>query len=196
VGSQGRILPALGGENRTAPSAGEEVVCVGVRELALTAGRAILIYVFLLVVIRALGKRTVGNFTAFDLIVALIIGEVVDEPIFGDVPVAQGLLAIAVVGALHFGNSFLSYLSPAFDRLTAGAPRLLVKNGTLDRRAMAMERVNEQELWSLLRMRQIDDLDDVKEAWLETTGELSVLRTEDARELQKGDLKRSSRKGA
>ena len=49
------------------------------QELMLTATRALAIYLLMLIVIRALGKRTVGNFAAFDLVVALMLGEVVDE---------------------------------------------------------------------------------------------------------------------
>src|SRR5688500_14131183 len=88
------------------------------QELLMTALRASVIYVFLLLVIRILGKRTVGNFSAFDLIVALILGEVVDEPIYGDVPMLQAMMAIAIIAAWHFGNSYLSTRSAAFDRLT------------------------------------------------------------------------------
>lgn len=167
-----------------------------IKELALTAGRSLVIYAFLLVVVRGLGKRTVGNFSAFDLIVALILGEIVDEPIFGDVPMAQALLAIVVVAALHFGNEFLSSRSAAFDRLTGGGSTVLVRNGTLDRRALALERINEEELMSLLRMQSIDDLADVREARLEPSGQVSVLKTDDAKELRKGDLKRIIRTGA
>jgi uncharacterized membrane protein YcaP (DUF421 family) len=54
------------------------------QELLLTALRAAAVYVLMLVVIRLMGKRTVGNFTAFDLLVALMLGEIVDEIIYGD----------------------------------------------------------------------------------------------------------------
>lgn len=53
------------------------------QELLLTAQRAAAVYVLMLVVIRLMGKRTVGNFTAFDLLVALMLGEIVDEIIYG-----------------------------------------------------------------------------------------------------------------
>lgn len=162
-------------------------------DLAYTAGRAIVIYVFVLIVVRLLGKRTVGNFTAFDLIVAFIISEVVDEPIYGDVPMQQALLAIAAVAGLHYLNSFLSYRSKRFDELTAGKPRLLVENGKMLHDAMAAEHVNEQELFSMLRENQIDDLEDVARAVLETNGQLSVEKTQAAKELEKRDLKTKAR---
>jgi uncharacterized membrane protein YcaP (DUF421 family) len=165
-------------------------------DLAMTALRASIIYVFLLVVVRLLGKRTVGAPTAFDFMVALILSEVVDEPIYGDVPLVQGLLVIGVVAAWHFVNSYLSYRSERFDRLTGGAPTVLVKDGVMVRDGMRAERINDEELWSLLRLQGIDALGDVKEATLEPDGVLSVLKTDEARELRKGDLDRVLRRAA
>jgi uncharacterized membrane protein YcaP (DUF421 family) len=167
-----------------------------VHELAMTALRATIIYVVLLVVVRLLGKRTVGGTTAFDFMVALILSEVVDEPIYGDVPLVQGLLVIAVVAGWHAVNSYLSYRSERFDRLTGGEPTVLVKDGTLVREGMRTERVNEEELWSLLRLQGIEDLRDVKRATLEPDGLLSVIKADAARELQKGDLDAVLRKAA
>ena len=167
-----------------------------IHELAMTALRATVIYVFLLVVVRMLGKRTVGAATAFDFMVALILSEVVDEPIYGDVPLVQGLLVIAVVAGWHAVNSYLSYRSQRFDRLAGGGPTVLVKDGEIVRKAMRQERINEEELWSLLRLQGIDNLADVKEATLEPDGLLSVIKTEDAQELRKRDLDRVLRKAA
>jgi uncharacterized membrane protein YcaP (DUF421 family) len=165
-------------------------------DLAPTALRATTICVVLLVVVRLLGKRTVGCATAFDFMVALILSEVVDEPIYGDVPMSQALVVIGVVGGWHAVNAWLSYRSQRFDRLTGGEPTVLVTNGEMDRDGMRRERVNEEELWSLLRLQGIDDLRDVKEATLEPDGLLSVIKTDEARELQKRDLERLLHKAA
>src|ERR671920_260227 len=73
-----------------------------VHELSMTALRAVAVYFVMLLVIRVSGKRAIGNFTAFDLLVALMLGEVVDEMIYGDVTMAQGLIAIVVVTALQY----------------------------------------------------------------------------------------------
>ena len=169
--------------------AGAEVP-VDYQELALTALRATVIYVFLLVVLRLLGKRAVGDATAFDFMVALILGEVVDEPIYGDVPLVQGMLVIAVIAAWHAVNSYLSYRSQRFDRLTGGSPAILIRNGVIDRKAMRRERINDEELWVLLRLQQIENLEDVKEATLEPDGQLSVIKTDAARELTRADVAR------
>lgn len=167
-----------------------------VRDLALTALRASMVYVFLLVVVRLLGKRTVGNFSAFDLIVALILGEIVDEPIFGDVPLVQAFVAIVVVASCHYLNSYLTSRNTAIERLTSGEPRVLVKDGKPVKEAMAIEHVNEEELMSLLRLHEIDDLREIKRATLEPSGTLSVIKTEEAKELQKGDLAKVRKRSA
>jgi uncharacterized membrane protein YcaP (DUF421 family) len=87
-----------------------------VQELLMTAARAIAVYVLMLVVIRALGRRTVGNFSAFGLLVALMLGEVVDEIIYGDVRFVQGAVAIVTLGAVAYLDSALSYFDHRWRR--------------------------------------------------------------------------------
>ncbi len=157
-------------------------------ELAATAGRAIIIYIFILVVVRLMGKRTVGNFSAFDLIVAFIISEVVDEPIYGDVSLLQAFVAIGVVALLHLTNEVLSFQFPAFERLTGGQPRVLIRNGELMRKEMQAEHVSESDLLALLRENGVDDIRDVERGTLELNGMLSVIKTPEAQTLEKRDL--------
>jgi uncharacterized membrane protein YcaP (DUF421 family) len=169
---------------------------VDVQQLAYTALRATVIYVFLLVLIRLLGKRTVGHSSAFDFMVALVLGELVDEPVYGDVSLAQAFVALGVIGGWHAINQVLSLRSTHFDRVVGGAPTVLARNGVLDRPAMARERLNDEDLRSLLRQHGIDDLSDVELATLEPSGRLSVLTRPEARPLQKGDLDRALRRAA
>jgi uncharacterized membrane protein YcaP (DUF421 family) len=99
-------------------------------ELVITALRALGVYALMLVVIRALGKRTVGNFAAFDLLVALMLGEVVDEIIYGDVTFSQGTAAIVAIAAAQFGNSWLS--ARGADRILEGSPTVIIRDGRFD----------------------------------------------------------------
>lgn len=166
-----------------------------IQDLLMTALRASIVYLFLLVVVRLLGKRSVGNYTAFDLLVALMLGEVVDEAIFGDVSLLKGLLAIAVVAAWHLANAFASYRSTQIDRLTAGTPRVLIEDGKVVDDALAAERMNPEELYSQLRMLQIDrdEIKDIERATLETNGHVSVIKKPAARPLEKGELQKARR---
>jgi uncharacterized membrane protein YcaP (DUF421 family) len=158
------------------------------QELMWTALRAAGVYAVMLVVIRLLGKRTVGNFSAFDLLVALMLGEVVDEMIYGDVSMAQGLVAILVVAALQYGNSWLSYRHPAFARLTEGEPTPVLINGKFHEAGMSKERMSGREVLSALRMQGIRHPDDVKLAQIEPDGVVSVIKQDWAEQLQKKDL--------
>jgi uncharacterized membrane protein YcaP (DUF421 family) len=158
------------------------------QELLVTAGRTVAVYALMLVVLRCLGKREVGSFTPFDLLVALMLGEVVDEIAYGDVTFAQGATVILVVALLQYVTGWLTYLSRSMDRLLEGVPAILIHNGELNRPAMRKERVNEQEVMALLRQQGVDDLREVKLATLEVSGHMTVLKQDWAEPVRKGDL--------
>ena len=160
-------------------------------ELMMTALRAIAVYLLMLVVIRALGKRTVGNFAAFDLLVALMLGEVVDEMIYGDVAFSQGVVAIAVVAAAHYGNSWLSYWDHGFDALLEGKPTPIVRDGEMVLAGMRAERVNARGVMHELRLQGVEDIKEVKLALIEVDGAVSVIRQDWAEPLRKRDLEKA-----
>jgi uncharacterized membrane protein YcaP (DUF421 family) len=157
-------------------------------ELLMTALRAAGVYVLMLAVIRVLGKRTVGNFTAFDLLVALMLGEVVDEVIFGDVSVAQGMVAIGVVAAAHYSNAWLTWWDHGLDRILEGTPTAIVKDGALQRDGLRRERMNERDALAELRLQGVEDLSEVRIAQVEVDGQVSVIRHDWASPAQKADL--------
>lgn len=158
------------------------------QELGMTAARGLLVYVAMLGVIRILGKRTVGSFTAFDLLVALMLGEVVDEIIYGDVSLAQGFVAIVVVAAAKYATAWLSYWDHGTNRILEGSPAELVKDGHLVRKNLRSELLNEREVMAALRLQGIADLREVKLALMEVDGQVSVIRQEWAEPLQKSDI--------
>jgi uncharacterized membrane protein YcaP (DUF421 family) len=158
------------------------------QELALTAGRGVLVYAVMLLVIRVLGKRTVGNFTAFDLLVALMLGEVVDEIIYGDVSLAQGLVSILVVAGAKYLTTWITCRSETMSRILEGAPRPLVKNGELQRDGLRAELMHPKEVMAALRLQGVTDLREVKLALMEVDGGVSVIREPWAEALQKRDL--------
>src|SRR6185503_10177291 len=139
----------------------------------------------LLVLLRVMGKRTIGNFTAFDLLVSLMVGEVVDEIIYGDVPFVKGLTAIAVVCVLQYANSWLSFRSDALDRLLEGEPTPVVRNGQLVQEGLRREHMNENDVRAELRVQGVEDLREVKLAMVETGGEVSVILEDWAQPLRR-----------
>ena len=157
-------------------------------ELLLTAARASAIYIVMLFVLRLSGKRAIGNFSAFDLLVALMLGEVVDEIIYGDVEFLQGLVPILVVTLLQVGSSWLSYWDHGWDKVLEGVPTVIVRDGELDRKGLRTERMNPKDVMAELRQSGIDDLREIRLATVENDGRVSVLKQDWAEELQKGDV--------
>ena len=163
------------------------------RELMLTAARAAAVYVFMLIVIRALGKRTVGNFSAFDLLVALMLGEVVDEIIYGDVLFLQGSVAIVAIAALAYADSWLAFLHPSMEALLEGKPTIIVRDGRFERAGMRSERMNERDVLAHLREEGIHDMREVHLAIVELDGYVSILKQPWAEPAQKADVLKDER---
>ena len=163
-------------------------------ELVAIAVRALVVYVYLLVIVRLLGKREIGAFSAFDLVVALILGEIADGVIFGNVPLAEGAVAGGTAGLVHYLNSVLTYRSATLERWISGSPRVVVRDGVLQRQAMARERFNEEELWNELRRLELEreDLPDIRLAMLEVDGSFTVIRRAEAQPALRRDLGRMS----
>lgn len=160
----------------------------------MTAARGALVYVVMLIVIRVLGKRTIGNFTAFDLLVALMLGEVVDEIIYGDVSLAQGFTAIVVIALCKYLTTWLSFWNPTVNRILEGKPTEVVRHGEFVREGLRAEVMNEQEVFAALRLNDIADMREVKSAIMEVDGQLSVIREEWAEPLTKSGLRGSEEK--
>lgn len=157
-------------------------------ELLMTALRGIGVYALVLAVLRLTGKRTIGNFTAFDLLVALMLGEVVDEIIYGDVSMAQGVVAILVIAGMKSLTTWLTYWDHGMNRLLEGEPALIIRNGEFQRDAMRAERMNDAEALAALRLAGIDDIKEVRLAFVETDGEISVIREKWAEPARKRDV--------
>ena len=150
--------------------------------------RATATYLFLLVLLRISGKRTIHEGTPFDFVVALVLGDFPDDLIWGEVPVAQGLVAIGTVMTIHLCIVYASYRSIRFDRLVGSGATRVLSGGRLLPRGLRAERMNTGDLDVQLRHHGIDDPRDVKGALVEPTGEVAALRTEDARPARRRDL--------
>ena len=159
-------------------------------ELAMTAARAAGVFFSMLIVVRLLGKRTVGNLSAFDLLVTIMLGEVVDEIIYGDVSLLQGAVAIGVVAMAKYGTNMLAYVSKTLSRILEGEPTVVVKDGEFQRKGMRSELMNEEEVLSALRQQGVEDPKDVKLAMVEPDGVVSVIRTHEAEEAERRDVER------
>ena len=159
-----------------------------VNELLMTAARSVAVYVLLLIVIRALGRRTIGNISAFDLLVALMLGEIVDEMIYGDVRFIQGTVAIVVIAGLAFADSVLCYWDHGMEAILEGKPTVVVKHGRFHREGMRRERMNEKDVLGALRTQGVRDMREVQYAVVEHDGTVSAVPYDWAEPVRRADI--------
>ena len=138
--------------------------------------RAVVVYAVTVVVVRLGKKRFMGRATAFDVILGIMLGSIVSRAITGNAPFFPALAAAAVLVAVHWALSGLAFRWPGFGTTFKGRSRVLVRDGEVDWRAMRKAHMSERDLWEDLRGKGVSHLEQVAEARLERSGELSVLR--------------------
>lgn len=139
--------------------------------------RAVVVYVVALLMLRLGEKRFLGKNTAFDVILGIILGSVVSRAITGSTPFFPTLGAGLVLILLHWLFAVLAFHSDWFGTWVKGNARLLVKDGQIDWTAMRKSSISEKDLMSALRSQaNIATLDEVQEARLERSGDISVLK--------------------
>ncbi|MEW6223382.1 MAG: YetF domain-containing protein [Chloroflexota bacterium] len=138
--------------------------------------RTAIVYLAILVLLRVTGKREVGQLSMLDFVLVLLISNGVQNAMVGDnVTLAGGVAAALTLVALDRGLGLLRDRFPRVRRVVEGEPRLLVRHGTVLRRAMRDESVTQAELLAALREHGLVRVEDVELAVLETTGTISVI---------------------
>lgn len=138
--------------------------------------RTIILYILLIVGIRIMGKRQVGELEPSELVLALLISDLAAVPMqdFG-IPLAAGVIPIITLLCITMILSVLTMKSIRFRVLMCGRPSIVIQDGALRRNEMERNRVTIDELMEELRMQGITDITTIKYAILETNGRLSVL---------------------
>jgi len=153
---------------------------------ALQAGlRAALIYIAVLALIRLGKKRFLGRGTAFDVIIAVVIGSIAGRAIVGGAPVGPSLVAVAVLIALHWIFSLFAMHSRGFGFLVKGRDRVLVRDGVIDHRAMRDEHLSVHDLEEDMREKGLKDLGQIADARIERDGKFSVIERDGRRSDQR-----------
>jgi uncharacterized membrane protein YcaP (DUF421 family) len=141
--------------------------------------RCAIVYAFLLVVFRVMGKRQLGHMTAFDLIVLLIISELVQNAMIGnDNSVTGGLISVTTLVLMNAGVAWVTYRYKPAERLVEHAPTILVRHGRVLWDNVRREHMTPAEFRSALRRNGVASLHHVRFVLLEEDGHLSVIRKE------------------
>ena len=138
--------------------------------------RTVILYILIIAGIRLMGKRQVGELEPSELVLSLIIADLASVPMqdFG-IPLLAGVVPILALLAMTMILSVLTMRSVRFRALLCGRPSIIIREGKVDQREMARNRLTVDELLEELRGQGYTDPSTVKYAILETNGQLSVL---------------------
>jgi uncharacterized membrane protein YcaP (DUF421 family) len=142
--------------------------------------RATAIYALVMVLIRVSGKRAVGQFTPFDLVMLILIGNAVQNGINGgDNSLTGAAIMATTLIVLNYGVAFVTSRSRRAERIVEGVPVVLARDGKLFEGVLRRELVSRDDFREALRMNGIDDVAKVELALLETNGSISVVAKRD-----------------
>ena len=138
--------------------------------------RAVAIYLLVMVLIRVSGKRAVGQFTPFDLILLILIGNAVQNGINGgDNSLTGAAIMATTLIALNYGVALLTSRSRRAEQWVEGVPVVLARDGKVFERVLREQLVSDADFHKALRQHDVADVADVALALLETNGSISVV---------------------
>lgn len=138
--------------------------------------RTLIMFLILLLVLRMIGKRGIRQLSIFELALIISLGSAAGDPmIYEEVGILPALLVFLVIISLYKAILYLSGKSERIEKFVEGQPRLLVKQGEALFEQFKSESYSRDELFAQLREKHVDQLGQVQYAFLETSGDLSII---------------------
>ena len=151
--------------------------------------RTLVVYFFLIVTMRFMGKRQLGELEISDLVTTLLLSDIATLPITNtDIPLSHALIPILTITSLEVVLSGLLLKIPLLKKILSVRPAILIRHGKPDCAAMASVRVSAEELLSQLRQKDIADPSEVEYAILEPNGQISIVKKASQKEATAADL--------
>ncbi len=151
--------------------------------------RAIVLYILVLIVMRLMGKREIGQLQPFELAIAIMIADLASIPMTDTgVPISNGIVPILGLLIMHLLISIINLKSMKAREIICGKPRILIYRGKIDEQALKKERFTINELQERLRDKNIVNVFDVEYAILETNGQISVIEKPNKRSIIPEDI--------
>lgn len=139
------------------------------------AFRTAFMFAFTVILVRLLGKRGMGQLSPFELVIIIALGSSVGDPMFyPDVPLLHAMIVVTVIVLMQRALVRVADRSKLVERFVESEPRLFVREGVVDIDALARERFARDELFTMLREEGVEQLGQVKRAYLEPSGRVSV----------------------
>ena len=138
--------------------------------------RTIITYILVVIAVRIMGKRQVGQLEPSELVVTLMISDLATIPLgHVSIPLVHGIIPILTLIVAEATLSFLDLKSRRFRKLLSGAPVIVIQGGKVCQTEMEKLRLNFDDLMEMLRMQGSTDINDIEYGILETSGNLSVI---------------------
>jgi len=138
--------------------------------------RGIIIYVFLIVLLRLTGKRQVGQLAPFDLVLLLVLSNAVQNAMNGgDNSVIGGMISAVTLVGVNWLVGILTYRSKRLEALVEGRPDVLIHDGKLFQKTLENAKLTRHELMTALREAGCASIEEVRAALLENDGSISVI---------------------
>ena len=144
--------------------------------MLVTFFRAIILYIVVLIVMRLMGKREIGQLQPFELAISIMIADLAATPMAEEgVPITNGIMPILGLLVMHLIISMLNIKSTKAREIICGKPSMLIFRGKVDEKVLKKERFTINELEERLRDNNIFNIGDVEYAILETSGQVTVI---------------------
>ena len=151
--------------------------------------RSIVLYILVLIAMRLMGKREIGQLQPFELAIAIMIADLASIPMSDTgIPITNGIVPILGLISMHLIISIINLKSMKAREIICGKPRILIYRGKIDEIALKKERLTLNELQERLRDKDVATIADVEFAILETSGQISVIKKPDKRNIIPEDM--------
>lgn len=151
--------------------------------------RTLILYLLVIIVMRIMGKRQIGELQPFELVIAIMISDLAAVPMQNTgVPLVNGIIPILTLLVTQLLFSYMGLKSTKARAIISGKPSILIENGKLKETELKKEMFTINELLEQLRIKNISNIADVEFAILETNGQLSVIPKSQKRPLNPEDL--------
>lgn len=157
--------------------------------MSITLLRAVIIYIFITVAMRVMGKRQIGELNPQELVITILISAVATVPLENNgMPLANSLIPIAIFISFEIINSTLSMKSIKFRALIKGKPRFIIKDGEIQQSELTKLRFTIDDLTDAVRQAGVFDISQVANAIVETNGVVSVQKKSEYAPLTSKDI--------
>ena len=145
--------------------------------MLITFIRAIILYIIVLVIMRMMGKREIGQLQPFELAISIMIADLASIPMADvGIPIFDGIIPIFALLVMHLAISSINLRSINIRKVICGKPSILVYRGKIDEKVLKREKFTINELQERLRGNNVFSLSDVEYTILETSGQITVIQ--------------------